>query len=131
MSGARIVGHHHVARSPFAQVEHHHPLREATLEQPPRDVVRRVETDDEDFGQTLGYWGVASDIEGITIDYGATTVTFTWDAAAGGWLRTQDGEPHVDTDGEQHDNALIIHAGPSAAQRVSNQDVPECLSRRY
>ncbi|MEM9035007.1 MAG: DUF3048 domain-containing protein [Actinomycetota bacterium] len=43
----------------------------------------------------------AREIEGITIDYGATTVTFTWDAGAGGWLRTQDGEPHLDTDGEQ------------------------------
>ena len=43
----------------------------------------------------------ARPIDGITIDYGATTASFTWDESVAGWLRTQDGEPHVDTDGEQ------------------------------
>lgn len=50
----------------------------------------------------------AREIDGITIDYGATTVTFTWDDAVGGWLRTQNGEPHLDSDGEQVAPANVV-----------------------
>lgn len=42
----------------------------------------------------------ARPIDGITIDYGATTATFTWDESASGWVRTQNGEPHLDADGD-------------------------------
>ena len=42
----------------------------------------------------------ARPIDGITIDYGATTAAFTWDESLSGWVRTQDGEPHVDADGD-------------------------------
>lgn len=40
--------------------------------------------------------------EPITIAYrGGPLVTHTWDAALGGWLRTQDGQPHTNSEGEQ------------------------------
>jgi len=37
---------------------------------------------------------------GVAVDYGATTVVHEWDEAAGGWVRTQNGSPHVDAEGE-------------------------------
>ena len=41
-------------------------------------------------------------IEPITIAYrGGPLVTHTWDEALGGWLRTQDGQPHTNSEGEQ------------------------------
>lgn len=40
--------------------------------------------------------------EPITIAYrGGPLVTHTWDEALGGWLRTQDGQPHTNSDGVQ------------------------------
>lgn len=60
--------------------------------QPPRQMFR-YRTDD-----TLP--PSARPIDGITIDYGATTATFTWDPSLSGWVRTQDGEVHVDADGD-------------------------------
>jgi len=33
---------------------------------------------------------------GVEVDYGATTVVHEWDEAVGGWVRTQNGSPHVD-----------------------------------
>lgn len=39
------------------------------------------------------------EIEGIDIDYGTTQVSFRWDGDVGGWVRSQDGEPHVDEQG--------------------------------
>lgn len=40
--------------------------------------------------------------EPITVAYrGGPLVTHTWDAALGGWLRTQDGQPHTNSDGVQ------------------------------
>lgn len=40
-------------------------------------------------------------MSGVTIDYGATQVTYRWDPAVSGWRRTQDGSPHVDASGVQ------------------------------
>lgn len=41
-------------------------------------------------------------VEPITIAYrGGPLVTHTWDEALGGWLRTQDGQPHTNSEGEQ------------------------------
>ncbi len=38
----------------------------------------------------------------VTIAYtGSPLVSHTWDPEVGGWLRTQDGRPHVSADGEQ------------------------------
>lgn len=40
--------------------------------------------------------------EPITIAYrGGPLVTHTWDEALGGWLRTQDGQPHTNGEGDQ------------------------------
>lgn len=45
-------------------------------------------------------FGGGTAARGVEVDYGATTVVHEWDAAVGGWVRTQNGSPHVDTDGE-------------------------------
>jgi len=37
---------------------------------------------------------------GVEIDYGATVVAHEWDESIGGWVRTQNASPHVDTNGE-------------------------------
>ncbi|MEO1064784.1 MAG: DUF3048 domain-containing protein [Actinomycetota bacterium] len=60
--------------------------------QPPRQMFRYRA--DESFPPS------ARPIDGISIDYGATTATFTWDESLAGWVRTQDGEVHVDADGD-------------------------------
>ena len=41
----------------------------------------------------------ASTTAGVMIEYGATSVTYAWDADAQGWARKQDGSLHVDADG--------------------------------
>lgn len=49
--------------------------------------------------------------EAVTITYrGGPLVTHTWDQALGGWLRTQDGQPHTNADGEQlaPENVVIM-----------------------
>lgn len=49
--------------------------------------------------------------EPITITYrGGPLVTHTWDENLGGWLRTQDGQPHTNADGEQlaPENVVIM-----------------------
>lgn len=49
--------------------------------------------------------------EPITIAYrGGPLVTHTWDEALGGWLRTQDGQPHTNADGVQlaPENVVIM-----------------------
>lgn len=45
--------------------------------------------------------GDAAPASGVDIDFGGTRVGYRWDATAGGWLRTQDGSPHVDATGVQ------------------------------
>ncbi len=45
----------------------------------------------------------------VTIDYrGTPTVTHTWDAERGGWLRTQDGRPHTSVLGDQLAPANVV-----------------------
>ncbi|MEZ5379827.1 MAG: DUF3048 domain-containing protein [Acidimicrobiales bacterium] len=45
----------------------------------------------------------------VTIDYrGTPTVTHTWDASRGGWLRTQDGRPHTTVLGDQLAPANVV-----------------------
>ncbi len=47
--------------------------------------------------------------EPISIAYrGGPLVTHTWDEALGGWLRTQDNQPHTNADGEQLAPANIV-----------------------
>ena len=41
----------------------------------------------------------ARDVEGVEVDYGANSAVHTWDASRGGWVREQNGSPHVDEDG--------------------------------
>lgn len=54
----------------------------------------------------------AEALEGpVTISYrGSPVVTHQWDEATGGWLRTQDGRPHANIDGDQlaPENVVIM-----------------------
>lgn len=67
--------------------------------------------------------------EPITIAYrGGPLVTHTWDETLGGWLRTQDGQPHTNADGVQlaPENVVIMVADyvTSPADAIS----PELVS---
>lgn len=67
--------------------------------------------------------------EPVVIAYrGGPLVTYTWDGALEGWLRTQDGQPHTNSEGEQlvTDNVVILVADyvVSAADPIS----PELVS---
>ncbi len=47
--------------------------------------------------------------EPVTISYrGGPLVTHTWDDTLGGWLRTQDGQPHTNADGVQLAPANVV-----------------------
>jgi hypothetical protein len=50
--------------------------------------------------------GVAAD--SIDIAYRATDALWTWDSGSGRWLRSQDGAPHMTTDGEQISAANVL-----------------------
>ncbi len=41
----------------------------------------------------------ARPITGVEVDYGANRAVHTWDPSAGGWVREQNGSPHVDEEG--------------------------------
>lgn len=46
---------------------------------------------------------------GVALRFGGPEISrFTWDAGRGAWLRTQDGAPHVDTDGVQLAPANVV-----------------------
>ncbi|MEM7322878.1 MAG: DUF3048 domain-containing protein [Actinomycetota bacterium] len=60
----------------------------------------------------------------VAIDFsGSSEVTHEWDATVGGWLRTQDGEPHLTAAGEQlaPENVVIMITDytTSAADAIS------------
>lgn len=57
-------------------------------------------------GEPWGGDAVASN--GVNINFGSTRVTYRWSADRGGWLRTQDGSPHVDTDGIQASPTNVV-----------------------
>lgn len=42
----------------------------------------------------------AEEVSAVEVDFGATEVRFEWDADLGGWRRTQDGQAHVDAEGQ-------------------------------
>ena len=74
-------------------------------------------------GERLPAGAVA--VEGpVAIDFsGSSEVTHTWDPEVGGWLRTQDGEPHLTAAGEQlaPENVVIMITDytTSAADAIS------------
>ncbi|MDH3752416.1 MAG: DUF3048 domain-containing protein [Acidimicrobiia bacterium] len=65
----------------------------------------------------------AQPTSGADIDYGATRVSYRWDADIGGWRRTQDGSPHLDTAGVQvaPTNVIVQVVGyhPSVVASIS------------
>lgn len=58
-----------------------------------------------------------------------TIVDFAWDAASGGWKRTQDGTPHVDASGRHvaPENVVVLHVGyhDTGIRDTSGEPVPE------
>jgi hypothetical protein len=78
-------------------------LWEAGAEQPvPDEAIWDFDGDTPDGG---------ADVSEITVTYpgGASTVTWTWDVGEEAWLRSQDGEPHTDADGEQlHATTVVV-----------------------
>ncbi|MDH3678986.1 MAG: DUF3048 C-terminal domain-containing protein, partial [Acidimicrobiia bacterium] len=74
-------------------------------------------------GDALPSSAVASESEVTVAFRDGPTVGFTWDEGVGGWLRTQNGTPHLTADGEQlaPENVVIMVTtyGVSAADPVS------------
>ncbi|MEL7157999.1 MAG: DUF3048 domain-containing protein [Actinomycetota bacterium] len=66
----------------------------------------------------------ARPVEGVRVDFtNSPTVDFAWDETAGGWLRSQDGAPHLDASGQRlaPENVVIMVTsyGVSAADPAS------------
>jgi len=60
--------------------------------------------------ESIGLPPSARPARSITIDYPSATSVWEFDAEAAGWVRTQDGEPHVDADGERVMAANVLVA---------------------
>lgn len=67
--------------------------------------------------------------EPITVTYrGGPLVTFTWDETLGGWLRTQDGQPHTNSDGVQLAPANVVIMVADYVQSPADAISPELVS---
>ncbi|NOX31721.1 MAG: DUF3048 domain-containing protein [Actinobacteria bacterium] len=68
---------------------------------------------------------------GVDVSYRGTTVTHTWDAEVEGWARTQNGSPHVDTEGVQvaPPNVIVQFVDYRASGQVDSTGavVPEAV----
>jgi len=60
--------------------------------------------------ETIGLPTDARPAATVTVDFPSVTATWDWDAAAGGWARTQDGTEHVDAQGERVVAANVVIA---------------------
>ena len=70
----------------------------------------------------------ARPVQGVDIDFGATDVTYTWDPVQQGWLRTQNGSEHVDTDGVQVAPANVIVQHVSYGRSPADPRSPEAIT---
>jgi len=62
---------------------------------------------------------------GVRIDFGSNEVEFKWDPSSAGWLRSQNGTPHVDADGLLVAPANVIVQFVSYGRSVANSASPE------
>ncbi|MEQ8841905.1 MAG: DUF3048 domain-containing protein [Acidimicrobiales bacterium] len=60
--------------------------------------------------ETIGLPESAEPASTVTVDFPSVTATWDWDAALGGWARTQDGTEHVDAQGERVVAANVVVA---------------------
>ena len=69
---------------------------------------------------TVGLPAAATPVADVRIDYASVGIDWTWDASAGGFARTQAGEPHVDADDVQivAANVLVAEVNRSATGMV-------------
>jgi len=70
----------------------------------------------------------ARPVQGVDLAYGGTDVTYTWDPVEQGWLRTQNGEPHVDTDGVQVAPANVIVQFVDYGRSPADPRSPEAIT---
>jgi hypothetical protein len=74
--------------------------------------------------------GSASPVDGtVTVSFtGGPTVGFSWDATAGRWLRTQNGQPHLTADGEQLAPANVVIMVTTYGTSPADASSPEVRS---
>lgn len=77
---------------------------------------------------------IGAEAQGVTFDFGsaaATRVSYTWDGARDGWLRSQNGTPHVTEDGTQlaPDHVLVqfVDYVDSGVNDASGSPIPEAV----
>ena len=66
-------------------------------------------------------------VEGVDLNYGATRVTYRWDLDRNGWLRHQNGSPHVDADGAIVAPAIVIVQVVSYTRSAADGRSPEAV----
>ena len=64
-------------------------------------------------------------VSGVDIDYGQIKASYRWDAAAGGWARTQNGKDHTDFDGVRIAPENVIVQFVRYRQSPANAATPE------
>ncbi|MEM9466831.1 MAG: DUF3048 domain-containing protein [Actinomycetota bacterium] len=69
---------------------------------------------------TIGLPEAAVPVSDVRVDYASVGIDWTWDESAGGFVRTQAGEPHVDADDVQivATNVLVAEVNRSATGMV-------------
>lgn len=70
-------------------------------------------------------WSRGTAVSGVDIDYGQIKASYRWDAAAGGWARTQNGKDHTDFDGVRIAPENVIVQFVRYRQSPANAATPE------
>ena len=80
---------------------------------------------------TIGLLATATPVNAIRIDYASVGIDWAWDAAAGGFARTQGGTPHVDADDVQVVAANVVVAEVNRTSTGMVDTVGSPLPSRY
>lgn len=67
----------------------------------------------------------SASISGVNIDFGQIKASYRWDAALGGWARTQNGREHADSDGVRVAPENVIVQFVRYRQSPANRATPE------
>ena len=66
-------------------------------------------------------------VKGVDLDYGSTLVQYRWEQNRLGWLRSQNGSPHADSDGLQIAPEVLVIQIVSYTRSAADGRSPEAV----
>jgi Protein of unknown function (DUF3048) N-terminal domain/Protein of unknown function (DUF3048) C-terminal domain len=70
----------------------------------------------------------ARPVQGVDLAYGGTNASYRWDPVEEGWLRTENGDPHVDIDGVQIAPENVVVQFVEYGRSPADQRSPEAIT---